>query len=88
MNRQILRKLVLLLSFTIFPITVIYLAPAQPIMSLKEGVINLSVVILASVFLSGFFLRRAFCGWLCPGAGGQLVSKALNDRPIERRMVN
>ena len=88
MNRQVLRKLILLVSFSVFPITVVYLAPAPPIMSLKEGVINLSVVVLASIFLSGFFLRRAFCGWLCPGAGCQLISKSLNDKPIERKMNN
>ena len=88
MNRKTLRKLIILISFTVFPITVIYLAPAPPIMSLRQGVINLSVVVLASAFFSGLFFRRAFCGWLCPGAGCQLVSKSLNDRPIERRMIN
>ena len=86
MKRQTLRKLILLLSFSAFPITVVYLAPAPPIMSLKDGVINLSVVVLVSIFISGFFFRRAFCGWLCPGAGCQLVSKSLNDKPIERKM--
>jgi polyferredoxin len=88
MNRQTFRKLILLLSFTAFPITVIYLAPAPPIMSLREGVVNLPVVILASVFISGFYFRRFFCGWICPGAGCQLVSKAINDKPIEPRMTN
>ena len=88
MRRQTLRKLIILVSFAVFPITVIYLAPAPPIMSLRQGIVNLSVVVLASVFLSGFFLRRAFCGWICPGAGCQLVAKALNDRPIDRKLVN
>ena len=88
MKRQTLRKLILLLSFSAFPITVVYLAPAPPIMSLKAGVVNLSVVVLSSIFLSGFIFRRAFCGWLCPGAGCQLVSKSLNDKPIERKMTN
>ena len=87
-RRQTLRKLIILVSFAVFPITVIYLAPAPPIMSLRQGIVNLSVIVLASVFLSGFFLRRAFCGWICPGAGCQLVAKALNDRPIERKLVN
>lgn len=88
MNRQTQRKLILLISFSVFPITVIYMAPAPPIMSLKDGVVNLSVVVLVSIFLSGFFFRRAFCGWLCPGAGCQLVSKSLNAKPIERKMTN
>jgi polyferredoxin len=88
MKRQVLRKLILLVSFAVFPITVVYLSPAPPIMSLRQGVVNLSVLVLAAVFFSGFFLRRAFCGWLCPGAGCQLVSKALNDKPLERKKVN
>jgi polyferredoxin len=88
MNRQTLRKLILLISFSVFPITVVYLAPAPPIMSLKEGVVNLSVVVLVSIFISGFFFRRAFCGWLCPGAGCQLVSKSLNAKRIQRKMNN
>jgi polyferredoxin len=87
-RRQTLRKLIVLLSFSVFPITVIFLAPAPPIMSLRQGVINLSVIVLAAVFLSGFVVRRAFCGWVCPGAGCQLVAKALNDKPIDRKMVN
>ena len=88
MTRQTTRKMILLISFSAFPITVIYLAPAPPIMSLRVGVINLSVIVLFSVFLSGFILRRAFCGWVCPGAGCQLVSKSLNDKRIERKMNN
>jgi polyferredoxin len=88
MKRQTVRKLIILLSFALFPITVIYLAPAPPIMSLRQGVVNLSVIVLVAVFLSGFVLRRAFCGWVCPGAGCQLVAKALNDRQIERKLVN
>jgi len=87
-KRQTIRKLILLASFSVFPITVIYLAPAPPIMSLRAGVINLSVVVIVSIFLSGFFFRRFFCGWICPGAGCQLVSGALNNKPVERRMTN
>lgn len=88
MKRQTLRTLLLLISFSAFPITVIYLAPAPPLMSLREGVVNLSVLVIATVFVSGLFLRRAFCGWACPGGGCQLVGKALNDRRIERGKVN
>jgi polyferredoxin len=57
-------------------------------MSLRHGVINLSVITLLSVFVSGFVFRRAFCGWICPGAGCQLVSKALNDCRIQQAKMN
>jgi len=88
MKRQSLRMILLLLSFSIFPITVLYLAPAPPIMSLKAGVINLSVLTILSIFLSGFVLRRAFCGWLCPGGGCQLVAQALNNKRIQNLKTN
>ena len=59
-KRQTIRKLILLVSFSAFPITVIYLAPAPPIMSLRAGVINLSVVVIGAIFLSGFFSNHEF----------------------------
>ena len=80
-KRQNIRKMILLISFSFFPITVIYLAPAPPVMSLKDGVINMSVAVLLGVFLSGFVLRRAFCGWLCPaGAFTDLLGRVVPDR--------
>jgi len=88
MRRQSLRLLLLLLSFSLFPITVVYLAPAPPIMSIKAGVINLSVLTILSIFLSGFIFRRAFCGWLCPGGGCQLVAQALNNKRIQNQKTN
>ena len=80
--------MLLLLSFAVFPLTVVYLSPAPPIMSLKAGVINLSIIIISCIFISGFLFRRAFCGWLCPGGGCQLVSQALNNKRIKEHKVN
>jgi polyferredoxin len=88
MKRQSIRMLLLLFSFAFFPITVIYLAPAPPIMSLKAGVINLSVLTILAIFISGFFLRRTFCGWLCPGGGCQLVAQAINNKRIQNQKIN
>ena len=88
MKRQTLRMLILLISFSAFPLTVVYLAPAPPLMSLKAGVINLSVITIVSIFFSGLFFRRTFCGWLCPGAGCQLVSHPLNNQRIQQQKTN
>jgi len=88
LRRQSVRMLILLLSFSTFPITIIYLAPAPPIMSLRAGVINLSVITILSIFVSGFFFRRGFCGWLCPGGGCQLVAQALNNNRIQTQKIN
>jgi polyferredoxin len=80
--------LILLFSFSLFPITIVYLSPAPPIMGLKAGVINLSVLTIFSVFISGFIFRRAFCGWVCPGNGCQLVAQALNNKRKENQKTN
>ena len=84
-SRQDYRKLLLLLSFAAFPITILYLSPGPPLMSLKAGVINLSVIVIAAIVISGFFFRRAFCGWICPGGGCQLISEAINNKVFKRK---
>ncbi|MFC2136574.1 4Fe-4S binding protein [Bacteroidota bacterium] len=86
-NREAIRKLMLLLSFSLFPIT-IHLSPGPPIMILKAGVINLSVIIIISIFLSGLFFRRAFCGWICPGGGCQLVAQAINNKNLQKQKID
>jgi len=88
LRRQSIRMLILLFSFSLFPITIVYLSPAPPIMSLKAGVINLSVLTILTIFISGFIFRRAFCGWLCPGGGCQLVAQALNNKRKENQKIN
>ncbi len=85
LNRQKLRVLMLLMSFSAFPVTILYLSPGPPLMSLKAGVINLSVVVIFSIFLSGFIFRRAFCGWICPGGGCQLVASEINQDKIKKK---
>ena len=88
MKRQSLRMFLLLLSFSIFPITIVYLSPVSPIMSLKAGVINLSVLTIISIFISGFIFRRSYCGWICPGGGCQLAAQAVNNKKIENLKNN
>jgi ferredoxin-type protein NapH len=88
MERQSIRRLLLLISFSVFPVTIVDLAPAPPIMSLKAGVINLSVITIFTIFISGFIFHRAFCGWLCPGGGCQLVAQALNNDRFRHHKTN
>ncbi|MFC2166412.1 4Fe-4S binding protein [Acidobacteriota bacterium] len=43
---------------------------------------------ILSIFISGFIFRRAFCGWICPGGGCQLVAQALNNKRIQNLKTN
>jgi ferredoxin-type protein NapH len=87
-KRQIVRMFILLISFAVFPITVVYLAPAPPILSLKAEIINISVITIITIFISGFIFRRVFCGWLCPGGGCQLVANPLNNKRLYNQKTN
>jgi ferredoxin-type protein NapH len=87
-KRQTVRMFILLVSFAMFPITIVYLAPAPPIMSLKAGVINMSVITIILIFISGFVFRKAFCGWLCPGGGCQLAANSLNNKRLKNQKTN
>jgi polyferredoxin len=71
MKRQTLRKALILISFFLFPITIFYFSPVIIIMGVTQGVIAGSFVLFILLFLSALFLGRAFCGWVCPGAGLQ-----------------
>jgi ferredoxin-type protein NapH len=68
-KRQRIRKALIFISMFLFPITIFYFSPALPLMSAAEKVVNGSLIVFASLFISSLLFGRAFCGWVCPGAG-------------------
>jgi ferredoxin-type protein NapH len=79
MNRQIIRKAMILLMFALFPLIYYYFSPYLVIMGASEGIIAGSLIIFVSLFVSSLFLGRAFCGWVCPaGATQELCAKVRN----------
>jgi polyferredoxin len=69
MTRQNKRKLVLIISMLLFPVTLLYFSPALPIEGAFIGVINGSIFVFIALLISGIFLGRLFCAYLCPGGG-------------------
>lgn len=80
-RRQRLRKLAIIVSFLLFPITLNYFSPYLIIASTSQGIVNGSLVVFGLMFLSALFLGRAWCGWACPAAGMGEVCFAVNNRP-------
>ncbi len=70
-NRQKLRRGIILSSFFLFPAVFYYLSPVIIIQAAMDGVINGSFIMFILMFLSALLLGRAYCGWVCPGAGCQ-----------------
>lgn len=71
MTRQRIRKTIILISFLLFPITIFYLSPVLIIEGVSKGIVVGSFIVFGLMFIFSLFLGRAFCGWICPGAGIQ-----------------
>lgn len=80
MRRQNVRRLVLLVSLFLFPITIFYFSPVLVITGALEGVVAGSVIAFFLQFIFALVLSRAFCGWLCPTGCIQDLAASVNGR--------
>jgi polyferredoxin len=84
MKRQKVRKGIILFSFFLFPATFYYLSPVLIIEASSKGIINGSFIMFSLMFISSLFLGRAYCGWVCPGAGCQEAISTARDKKITK----
>lgn len=82
-RRQRVRRLLILVSFLLFPLTIFYFSPALIVVGAFEGVLAGSALMFAAQLLSAMVLRRAFCGWLCPAGGLQEMAATVVGKPAK-----
>lgn len=87
MNRQQVRKLILLTSLLLFPITMNYLSPYLIVNGAFEGVLAGSAIMFISLFLFSMFTGRLFCGWICPMGGLNESLIGVNGKRITSKGV-
>lgn len=80
MKRQKIRKLLLIASLLLFPITLYYFSPALIINAGLKGIINGSFIVFALMFLLSIPFGRLFCSYICPAGGLQEAAFAVNDK--------
>ncbi len=80
MERQKIRKLTLILSLLLFPITLYYFSPALIFGAAFSRIINGSVIIFAMMFLLSIPFGRLFCAYLCPAGGLQECVFSVNAK--------
>ena len=80
MNRQKLRKIILIFMLLLFPITIWYFSPYLIIMGALDGVINGSFILFSVLFISSVLFGRIFCGFLCPMGGLQDCLIPINEK--------
>ncbi len=79
MSRQRIRKLILIISLLLFPVTIYYFSPAVIIMAGMEGIINGSFIVFVAMLIGSIFFGRLFCAYLCPAGGLQDIAALVKD---------
>lgn len=80
MKRQNIRKLTLIVSLLLFPITIWYMSPYLIIQGAMEGIVTGSFVVFVLLLLGSVFFGRLFCSWICPMGGMQECLFSVNDK--------
>lgn len=80
MTRQRIRKLLLIISLLLFPVTLYYFSPALIINAGLNRIINGSFIVFALMFLLSIPFGRLFCSYLCPAGGLQECAFAVNEK--------
>lgn len=80
MTRQRIRKLLLITSLLMFPVTLYYFSPALIINAGLNRIINGSFIVFALMFLLSIPFGRLFCSYLCPAGGLQECAFAVNEK--------
>lgn len=80
MKRQNMRKLLLILSLLLFPVTIWYMSPYLIIRGAMEGIVSGSFVVFVCMLFGSVFFGRIFCGWLCPMGGMQECLFSVNEK--------
>lgn len=88
MKRQQIRKLLLITSLLLFPITLYYFSPALIINAGLNGIINGSFIVFVLMFFLSIPFGRLFCTYLCPAGGLQECAFLVNERQPKQGLRN
>lgn len=87
-NRQRVRKALIIFSFVLLPVTFAYISCPIIIEGASEGIITGGLIVFILIFISSLFLGRLWCGWLCPAGGLQEIYFHINNKHTNIRKLN
>ncbi|MCH3918807.1 MAG: 4Fe-4S binding protein [Spirochaetia bacterium] len=80
MKRQQLRKLCLIVSLLLFPITLYYFSPVLILFAGLQGIINGSFIVFILMLVLSIPFGRVFCAYICPAGGLQACLCNVNQK--------
>jgi polyferredoxin len=87
-NRQRVRKALIIFSFVLLPVTFAYISCPIIIKGASEGIITGGLIVFILLFISSLFLGRLWCGWLCPAGGLQEIYFHINNKRANMGWLN
>ena len=88
MKRQKIRRLLLIISLLLFPVTLYYFSPALIINGAFKNVMNGSFITFLLMLVLSIPFGRVFCGYLCPAGSLQDVCRSVNDKSPKQKWRN
>ena len=88
MKRQQIRRLLIIISLVLFPVTLYYFSPALIIQGALDGIIVGSFIVFSAMLVLSIFFGRFFCGYLCPAGGLQGCISQVNSKPAKQGFRN
>jgi ferredoxin-type protein NapH len=77
-SRQNIRKWLLVISFVLLPVTLMYISPIVIVMGAAQGIATGSMLLFIANFFLSLVVARLWCGWLCPmGAWQEICSPVM-----------
>lgn len=86
--RQKIRRILLILTFILIPVTIFYVSPIVIMMGASEGIVSGSMILFILLFIISLFAGRIWCGWLCPMGAWQELCSPVISRKISRNWLN
>ncbi|MDD1729126.1 MAG: 4Fe-4S binding protein [Methanospirillum sp.] len=81
-SRQNIRKILLIISFLLIPVTIFYVSPIVIMMGAAEGIASGSMLLFILLFILSLFVGRLWCGWLCPMGAWQEICSPLMKHTV------
>jgi len=84
-KRQNIRRLLLLSSFLLYPVTFFVMSPDLLLFGASERVMAGDILFFGLLFVISFAFGRLFCGWLCPAGALQDYCTDINRKPAPNK---
>jgi ferredoxin-type protein NapH len=87
-TRQKIRRVIILITFLLFPVIFKFCSPYVVIDGAFQGIIVGSFLYFAFLFAFSLVFGRAVCGWFCPAASVQEWSFTINNKKVKGGKLN